>query len=384
MTKLASHPFWSVGFRPFFALAMLAGLTLPIMWAGIYSGVFAVPGERFSAVQWHAHEMLFGFGWAVLGGFLLTATKNWVQVRGHHGRILMFLAAAWLFERVGMWAGQDWPRWLFLASNNLFLGIIVAALAWTLVRYRDTDTYRDNFLFLLILPTFLLSKYLLLSGEHSAAGADLALGLYRVAILVMLERTLSAFIRGAFQTEILRNPRLDMSIKLLALLLLAGSWLPAALTATIAALLALLLVARMIFWKPHLALRRLDIGIMYLGYFAVVAQLLLESYRLSGGGGALSTHVFTLGAMGLIIPAMLIRISRGHTGRKVAFDTRDRFVLHLMLLACAFRIVAPQLLPDHIPLWITLAALCWFTGYALLGWRYIPWLLQPRADGKAH
>jgi uncharacterized protein involved in response to NO len=30
--------------------------------------------------------MFFGFGWAVLGGFLLTASKNWVKIRGYHGR----------------------------------------------------------------------------------------------------------------------------------------------------------------------------------------------------------------------------------------------------------------------------------------------------------
>jgi hypothetical protein len=33
--------------------------------------------------------MFFGFGWAVLGGFLLTSTKNWVGVRGYHGTPLI-------------------------------------------------------------------------------------------------------------------------------------------------------------------------------------------------------------------------------------------------------------------------------------------------------
>ena len=80
-----------------------------------------------------------GVGWAVLGGFLLTATKNWVQVRGYHGVALMYLVAAWLFERIGMWSGGGWPSWLFELSNNLFLGSITAMLAWTLLRYRKQD-----------------------------------------------------------------------------------------------------------------------------------------------------------------------------------------------------------------------------------------------------
>jgi hypothetical protein len=107
---LPHHPLWLVGFRPFFALACLAGLSLPIVWILIFKGVMPAPAQRLSPVQWHAHEMFFGFGWAVLGGFLLTASKNWVGVRGYHGTTLMLLAAAWLFERLGMSFGGGWPR----------------------------------------------------------------------------------------------------------------------------------------------------------------------------------------------------------------------------------------------------------------------------------
>ena len=150
MNKSASHPLWQVGFRPFFTLAMLAGMFLPVLWILIYSGLLSTPKHTFTAVQWHAHEMFFGFGWAVLGGFLLTATKNWVKVRGYHGLTLMFLTAAWIFERVGMWFEGDCPAALFYISNNLFLAAIVAALLWTLISNRKTDSYRDNFWFLLM------------------------------------------------------------------------------------------------------------------------------------------------------------------------------------------------------------------------------------------
>jgi len=95
---------------------------------------------------------------AVLGGFLLTASKNWVKVRGYHGYALMFLVAAWLLERAGMWFEGVLPALLFRFSNNLFLGSIVAMLVWTLARNRDKDFYRDNYFFLLILPMFLVAK----------------------------------------------------------------------------------------------------------------------------------------------------------------------------------------------------------------------------------
>jgi uncharacterized protein involved in response to NO len=385
--KLSAHPLWLVGFRPFFALACLSGLSLPILWALFFSGAIPAPATSFSTVQWHAHEMFFGFGWAVLGGFLLTSTKNWVKVRGYHGYALMFLVAAWIFERIGMWLEGAWPPFLFLISNNLFLGSIVAMLLWTLIRNRKGDFYPDNYLFLLILPVFLVAKNLMLSAEYAQAGWSIALGLFRMAFLVMLERTLAQFMKGVFNVAILQKPALDKSIKLLGLLLVFESLMPAQLSGWVALLLALLLIGRFIFWKPQLAIRRLDIGVMYLGYLAIVAQLLIEFLRhvtRLEGAASLSVHVFTFGAMGLIIPAMLVRISKGHTGRKVVFDTLDKLALWIMILAFALRIVAPQIHPASYTRWIYLAASCWFACFALLAWRYIPFLMRPRIDGKEH
>lgn len=384
---LSAHPLWLVGFRPFFSLAFLSGLSLPVLWALIHSGEFAAPQTTFTMVQWHAHEMFFGFGWAVLGGFLLTATKNWVQVHGYSGYALMFLVASWLFERVGMWFQGVWPPLLFRISNNLFIVAIVAMLMWTLIRNRKTDSYRDNYFLLLVLPVFLLAKYLMLSGDYYTTGWSMAVGLFRMAFLVMLERTLTQFMKSVFQVAILSNPLLNKSIKILGLLLVFASLMPPQLSGWIALLLAFLLAGRFIYWQPRLAMRRLDIGIMYLGYLAIIAQLLIEFLRQivhPEWSVSVSLHVFTFGVMGLIIPAMLIRISKGHTGRKVVFDTLDKLALRVMIMAFVFRIIAPQVYPASYTLWLYLAASCWFICFAMLAWRYIPFLMQPRVDSKEH
>jgi uncharacterized protein involved in response to NO len=385
--RLAAQPLWLVGFRPFFSFACIAGLGLPMLWVLIHLGALPAPATPVGALQWHAHEMFFGFGWAVLGGFLLTATKNWVQVRGFHGGALVFLAAAWVFERIGMGFGANWPVPLFVLSNALFLATIVAMLLWTLVRHRAQDSYRDNYFFLLILPAFLLAKYLMLGTGHFQAGIAMATGLFRVAFLVMLERTLTQFMKNIFQVDILRHPLLDKAIKLLAVALVAAALLPPALAAWLSLLLALLLAGRLMFWKPRLALRRLDLGIMHLGYAAIVLQLLLEFLGQVAPMvlvGAVSTHVFGLGVMGLIIPAMLIRIAKGHTGRKVAFEPADKAVLWIMIGAFLLRVVATQVLPQHYALWLVLAAVGWLTGFGILAFRLIPFLLLPRIDGKEH
>lgn len=386
--KISQHPFWSVGFRPFFTLACLGGMLLPVLWALVFSGALILPPMPFSVVQWHAHEMFFGFGWAVLGGFLLTATKNWVSIRGYHGYALILLVAVWLIERAGMWFAGNLPPLLFAITSNLFLAATIVLLLWTLLRYRKTDSYRsDNLLFLLILPAFLIAKNLLLSQSYSAVGYSMTLGLFRMAFLVMFERTLTQFMKNVFHVDILRNNLLDWSIKLLALAFVFESLLPQRLAAAIALLLALLLLLRLIFWKPHLALQRLDIGIMYLGYLALAAQLLVYFSNFlfpAGWSSRILVHVFTFGVMGLVIPAMLIRICYGHTGRKVVFDQRDKLTLWIMMAAFVLRIIAPLLYPALYLRWIELSATCWFACFALLGWRYIPFLLRARVDGKEH
>lgn len=66
----------SAGFRPFFLLgALWAALAIPL-WLGVFAGCFQI-STALSPVVWHVHEMVFGYGAAVVAGFLLTAIPNW-------------------------------------------------------------------------------------------------------------------------------------------------------------------------------------------------------------------------------------------------------------------------------------------------------------------
>jgi uncharacterized protein involved in response to NO len=55
-----------------------------------------------------------------------------------------------------------------------------------------------------------------------------------------------------------------------------------------------------------------------------------------------------------------------------------------MLAGLLCRVVAPQLLPGAYATWMHLTATCWLLSFGLIGWRYIPWLMQARVDGKLH
>ena len=67
-------------------------------------------------VWWHGHEMLFGFGAAIVAGFLLTAVQNWTGVTGLRGWPLAVLVLFWALGRVLLVAGPDLPG-IFIGVN---------------------------------------------------------------------------------------------------------------------------------------------------------------------------------------------------------------------------------------------------------------------------
>ena len=79
---------FALGFRPFYLLAgFYAALGVPL-WAVQYAGW--LPG---ASPLWHAHEMIFGYAFAVIAGFLLTAVRNWTGLPTPAGGPLAAIAA---------------------------------------------------------------------------------------------------------------------------------------------------------------------------------------------------------------------------------------------------------------------------------------------------
>src|SRR5687767_9081498 len=89
-----SMTLFTLGMRPFYLLAgAFAALAIPIR-ALQYTG-WAPRTDAF----WHAHEMLFGFAFAVIAGFLLTAVRNWTGRETANGPGLVTLVAIWVVAR---------------------------------------------------------------------------------------------------------------------------------------------------------------------------------------------------------------------------------------------------------------------------------------------
>ncbi|MFQ5684940.1 MAG: NnrS family protein, partial [Candidatus Binatia bacterium] len=89
------YAFLHLGFRPFFLGAAGFALLSTVLWMGIYIMGWAILPKHFAPITWHSHEMIFGYGVAVIAGFLLTAVKNWTEVQTLNGYPLLSLFLFW-------------------------------------------------------------------------------------------------------------------------------------------------------------------------------------------------------------------------------------------------------------------------------------------------
>ena len=114
---------FSQGFRPFFLGAgVLAALAVPV-WVLMWSGRLDLPVA--DPLNWHMHEMLFGYLGAAMAGFLLTAVPNWTGRLPIAGWGLAGLGALWLAGRAGMLAGPGVAGAVVVAAFPVVLALVI-------------------------------------------------------------------------------------------------------------------------------------------------------------------------------------------------------------------------------------------------------------------
>ena len=244
---------------------------------------------------------------------------------------------------------------------------------------------KDNWYFILGLPLFIVSKNLLFTEQYFELGWTMSQGLFRLAVAMMLERTVFQFMKMTYQVEIAQIKWLDAAIRLGLFIAVFEVLLPLPVAIAVLAITASLLLVRFTLWHPMKGLRQLDTGVMYVAYLALLTSMYLECLRLLGMlhvVGSVATHVFTLLSMGLVMAAMMIRISQGHTARNIVFTSSDKAAIWLAGLGGVVRLVFPQIWPQQYGNFVLFAAFSWEICFLVLGWRLIPVLFKPRLDGK--
>ncbi len=148
--------FLSGGFRPFFLFGAIYAALIGGLWLPLYDGEIALP-TRFSPLDWHTHEMLFGMLPAVISGFLLTAIPNWTGRLPIQGTRLGILFAAWIAGRVAVMFSKFLPVWGVALIDLLFLMLLVAAAAREIIagkNWRNLRVLAPLGVFLLANATF--------------------------------------------------------------------------------------------------------------------------------------------------------------------------------------------------------------------------------------
>ena len=263
---------WDMGFRPFYLLAALfAALTISC-WVAQFAG-WTGAHMLIAGSYWHAHEMIFGYAFAVIAGFLFTAARNWTNEPTPSGALLGAIAALWIVARALVLS--PWP---FLAAvPDVALALAVAAgIGVPLFRSRN----RRNYFFVALLIAFGLVNlcfYLAMAGwiqVEVQRGLRFGLDLVLLLMAVMGGRVIPMFTANAVRgASPLRYRWLEYAVfgSIVALLATDLLVLPAPWTALAAAAGALAHGARLVLWQPWLTLKRPILWILHLSYAWMVA-----------------------------------------------------------------------------------------------------------------
>jgi uncharacterized protein involved in response to NO len=388
------HPFWSGAFRPLFLLGGLQALIGVVWWVAAMVHDIPVPAMGTPAL-WHAHELLFGFGGAAVGGFLLTAIANWTGRPPVRGGELICLTALWLLARIACGFAADLPIGVLIIGALGYFLVLIAIATRELILGKN----RRNLKIIAILGLLAVLDIVYILAAMGVI-ADLSAEISRGAIFVFA--LLIAIIGGRVIPAFTRNwlirqgkitapdqpggpvmfGRFDaiciLALVVAALLSVTVGGMIGGVALILCGILHLIRLVRWrgirahadpLVWMLHAAYLWLPIGFVILGIAAWQPDL----YTTKDG-----LHALTAGAIACMVMAVGGRAALGHTGRPLKAGWMLTAAFCAVWLAALMRIAAP--LDDYafyLPL-LKGATLAWVGGWVLFLIRYAPILIGPR------
>jgi uncharacterized protein involved in response to NO len=362
---------FALGFRPLYLLAGGYAALSVGAWGLQYAG--RLPGGN---VLWHAHEMLFGYAFAVIAGFLLTAVRVWTGRPTPSGLPLAGIAALWVLARV---LGLISLPWAAIADVAFAL-----AVAWGIGAPLVASGNRRNWFFIALV---------LALGAGSVAfqrwpqlGVAIGLDVVLFVMAVMGGRVIPAFTNNAVPgAGARRHPLLEKAALAAVLLLLVLDVLQVDLRVVgiVALVGALLHAARLALWAPLKTLDRPILWILHASYAWIAVHLALRGLAAFDLVPAVvATHALTVGAIGGLTIGMMTRTARGHTARPLSVGGAELSAYVLVQAAAVVRALLPLAFPSAYGALIAVSAALWFAAFAVFTIVYIPILTRPRLDGQ--
>lgn len=382
-------PIFRLAFRPFFLFSSLFSIVALILWGKVWFG-----GLSFSPFGnwywWHGHEMLFGFVGAVITGFLLTAVQNWTGRLGLRGMPLAGLFAVWLLGRIMLLFPTPFSDWLIVLVDMSFLPLVAAVLGFYVVRAK---LWRN----ILFVPVLLILT--VLNGFMHWAAFENDLILYKklattvvflIAFLVSLMggRVIPFFTANGTGTEkAVPNKWLELSSLASILLLALGSLVGfnEIVMGAIAFIAFAAHLVRTLRWRIWVTLKVPLLWSLHLAcWFLALSFLLLALFHWGLVDDYVTVlHILTVGSIGLIILAMIARISLGHTGRSLQISPWVAVGFAALVGSTLLRAVWP-LLSAGGSLTISYGGsiALWVLAFGIFIIWYLPVLTRPRVDGR--
>jgi uncharacterized protein involved in response to NO len=383
-------PLFSIAFRPLFLFGSIWSAAAVGIWIVVYLTGSGLP-IRLTPVDWHIHEMLYGFALAAIAGFILTAVANWTGRPPVRGAVLAALTGVWALARGLNLASALVPIWL-TATVDLAFPAAIAILV-----LRETVAARNWRNVMMAAPVAVLGIadlliYLEAAGRRIPAGLGwrLALGAVITLISVIGARIIPGFTRNWLANRgAAALPSSSRGLDRAASVVLHSALLgwavlpdarPFAVLLVVGAALSL---ARLAGWRGLATMDEPLLTILHVGYLWMVfgTGLLGVSVLVPAVPRTAAIHALTAGAIGTMVIAVMSRVCRGHTGRSLTADRLTVVIYALVNLAAAARVIA-ALWPAASMRLLALAAALWIAAYLLFATWCAPVVVRPRPDGR--
>ncbi len=382
---LAIAPLWRLGFRPFFLGGALFALLAMAAWVAALNG-WLVLQPLGGWLAWHRHEMLFGFGLAIIAGFLLTAVQTWTGRPSLSGRPLMALFGLWLAGRLAWFLPM--PLTALAALELAFALALLLAFGRLILRARQWHNAPLVLVLALLGACQALNLYGLLLVDDSLQRRGVLAALWLVAALMAIigGRVIPFFTarglglaRQAPARPWLMWSLLGGSLAIAATIVAGLGQVPSSWLAPLFLAVAILHGLRLWQWRARGIWRVPLLWSLHLAYaWQAIAGLLMAAWHLGWlAQPSLATHALAVGVMGGLILAMLARVSLGHTGRPLQPPPAMTWAFALLQAAALSRVLLAAFAVSG--LW--LAALCWCLAFGLFLRHYAAMFWTARVDG---
>jgi len=372
----------SGSFKVFFLSAALWAVAALVFWLMYIASIGGDLGAQQNMLMWHAHELIYGYGGAVVAGFAFTAIPNWTGRTPLRGFELGLLYTPWLITRITatmLLFGYDLEGQRAIAEMA-FYGLFVLFAMREIIAGKNWRNLKIIVVFsALLAAAFAANLQRLGSLEYALPGWQAGLVVILLLICIIGGRIIPAFTRNWMKREgIKAEPtmfnKFDAGAILAALVTLVAysAGLSGLVLVALAGLTALLHFARLYRWKGWLTIKSPIVMVLHMSYLWIPLGFLLLALSETGIISDITAlHAWTVGGIGSTTLAVMTRASLGHSGQPL-IDGWALTSIYIAVNVAAFSRVLASIWFDQYEALLSLSGILWCMAFLLFVAKFAP------------